>query len=232
MKITLSRLTTKDLATLVKRIITLSQSEKHLKVNNHPILANLETAYNEYDNVYAKQMYSGKGKEVADADELRDDAYNNLKAYLKGYRKLPSAANRPWAEDLYKVIQSFGLSIDRLSYSSQTAQVKKLIEALETPDNAQKLAGLSLTIAFNEIKNTQTTFEQIFAGQAEANADLRQMTSASSIRNNLQEKLKSYFNFVLGMKEITGWESLYADINENVKAAKNSTELKPKEDKL
>ena len=150
-------------------------------------------------------------------------AYSSLKAFLNGYRKLPSATNYQTAEELYQVFKTFGLNLDRLSYSSQTAQMKKLIEQLETPENQQKLSALSLNTAFAEMKAKQDAFEIVFAEQAGANADLRQMASATAIRKSLEKTLKSYFNLLTAMKGVAGWELIYNDTNELVKAAKNSS---------
>ncbi|MCU7616970.1 DUF6261 family protein [Chryseobacterium sp. PBS4-4] len=230
MKISLVRLSTKDLATLAQRIITNIQSGKYPVISNHPLTATLQNSYTEYDAVYTKQIYSGKGKDVATADFERDVAYNSLKAFLNGYRKLQSAPNCQSAEDLYGVFKTFGLDLDRLSYSSQTAQMKKLIEALESPENQQKIALLSLNTAFADMKTKHEAFETVFGEQAVANADLRQMTSASAIRRDLEKNLKTYLNLLTAMKDVSGWELLYSDTNELVKAAKNS-EVKRKEEK-
>ncbi|RZJ42029.1 MAG: hypothetical protein EOO19_14070 [Chryseobacterium sp.] len=230
MKISLVRLSTKDLATLAQRIISNIQSGKYPVITNHPLTATLQTSYNEYDQVYTKQIYSGKGNDVAAADHDRDVAYTNLKAFLNGYRKLKSAPNYQSAEDLYGVFNTFGLDLDRLSYSSQTAQMKKLIEALETPENMQKITALYLGAAFTEMKTKHEDFETLFADQAEANADLRQMTSASAIRKDLEKKMKTYLNLLTAMKDVPDWKILYSDTNEMVKAAKNS-EVKKKGEK-
>ncbi|WP_027388174.1 hypothetical protein [Chryseobacterium gregarium] len=85
---------------------------------------------------------------------------------------------------------------------------------------------LSLTAAFAEMKSKHENFEVIFAGQAEANAGLRQMTSASAIRKDLEKHLKSYFSLLTAMKEVDRWQLLYSDTNELVKAAKNSAQQK------
>lgn len=222
MEIALTKLSTKDLATLAQRIISNAQSEKYPVIANHPLVTTLQNSYAEYDKVYTKQAFSGKGKDVATADHERDVAYSNLKAFLNGYRKLPSAANHQAAEDLYGVFRSFGLDADRLSYSSQTAQMKKLIEELESAGNKQKIKSLGLENAFSEMKDSQEAFEVIFAEQAVANADLRQMKSATAIRKELQKILKSYIGLVTAMKDVQDWKTLYSDTNELVKAAKNS----------
>jgi Family of unknown function (DUF6261) len=229
MKIALTKLSTKDLATLAQRIISNAQSGKYPVISNHPLIAALQNSYTEYDKVYTKQIYSGKGTDVAQADHERDFAYSNLKAFLNGYRKLPTAVNHQQAEDLYNVFKDFGLDLDRLSYSSQTAQMKKLIEELETAENAQKITLLSLNTAFAEMKAKHENFEMIFADQAEANADLRQMSSASAIRKDLEKNVKTYINLLTAMKSVAGWEMIYSDTNELVKAAKNSSPGKDKE---
>lgn len=223
MKITLSKLNTKDLATLAQRIITVSDSGKYAVISNHPLLSEVKTMYADYDTVYTKSTFSGKGSDVVSADRDRDTSFITLKNFLNGYRKMVSLSNYQLAEDLYRIFKLYNLRLYKMSYSSQTAQMKKLIEELEQPENTQKLNTLSLFPAFNDMKAKQNAFEQIFAEQAGANANLRQMKSASAIRRDLEKTLKSYFALITAMKKVADWELLYADINELVKAAKNST---------
>lgn len=222
MKITLTSLSTKNLATLAQRTINSSQAGNYTIVENHPLLLSLIASYQNYDTVYTKLTYSGKGKEVATADKERDVAFSNMKAFLNGYRKLTSVANYQDAEALYKVFQMFGLDLDRLSYSAETAQLKKLIEELEKPDNTLRIINLSLVAAFDDLKTKHTDFEILFAQQAEANADLRQISSASSSRKELEQVLRSYLNLITAMKDVPDWSNLYHDLNEIVKAARNS----------
>ncbi|WP_228464796.1 DUF6261 family protein [Chryseobacterium antibioticum] len=191
----------------------------------------MQDSYIEYDRVYTKQVYSGKGKDVAALDHERDVAYNSMKAFLNGYRKLSSAANYQLAEDLYQVFKTFGLDLDRISYSSQTAQMKKLIETLESSENTQKITALSLETALADMKAKHEAFETLFSEQAMINADLRQMKSASAIRKDLEKNLKAYISLLTVMKGVSGWELFYNDVNELVKAAKNSSIVTPKPEK-
>lgn len=222
MKITLSKLSTKDLATLSQRTINSSESGNFPVINNHPLLTEFKTVYSNYDEVYTKQIYSGKGVNVADADKERDSAFRVLKNFLNGYRKMTTLTNYHFAEDLYQIFKLYGLDMDKDSYSKQTAQMKKLIEELERPENIQKLNVLSIAPAFNEMKSKHNAFELIFAEQAGANASLRQMKTASVIRRDLEKILKSFINLITAMKDIEDWKLLYADINELVKAANQS----------
>ncbi|MBD3904170.1 DUF6261 family protein [Chryseobacterium sp. Ch-15] len=226
MKITLSKLSTKDLATLCQRIINSSESGNFPVISNHPLLTEFKTKYADYDEVYTKQIYSGKGVNVAEADKERDNVFRNLKNYLNSYRKMTLLSNYQFAIDVFEIFKAYDLNLDKLSYSSQTAQMKKLIEELETSENIQKLNALLLLPSFNEMKSKHEAFELIFAEQAGANADLRQMKSASAIRRDLEKTLKSFLSLITAMKDIPDWKLLYADSNELVKAAKNSS-IKP-----
>ena len=192
-------------------------------ISGHPLLSEVKTIYADYDVVYTKSTFSGKGNDVARADRDRDISFRAFKNYVNACRKMPLLPNYQLAEELFQIFLRYDLSLDKMSYSSQTARMKKLVEDLEKPENIQKLNTLSLFPTFDDMKAKQNAFEQIFAGQAEANANLRNMKSASAIRRDLEKTLKSYLNLISAMKEITGWELLYAEINELVKAAKNST---------
>ena len=101
--------------------------------------------------------------------------------------------------------------------------MKKLIEELEKQVNSQKLKALSLEDAFTDMKNKQEAFETLFAEQASANEK-----SASGIRRDLERSLKSFLNLITAMKDVSDWKLYYADINELVKAAKNSNLPEPK----
>ena len=222
MKISLVRLTTKNLATLALRVIEASKTGKTQLGQQHPMLMDLEEKYRAYDEVYTKQTFSGKGKSVAEADEARDKAFSSLKNFLWGYRQVSSVPNADQAGELYEVIKLFGTDIDRLSYSAQSAQMKKLIEELDKPENTIKINVLSLSAAFMELKTKHQHFEQLYTEQAEANANLRKMPSATAIRRDLEKSLKSYLDLISIMKTQPGWADFYQEVNELVKSARNS----------
>lgn len=186
----------------------------------HPLLTEVEKHYADYDAVYTKQIYSGKGKSVAQADEDRDKVFTSFKNFLWGYRQIPTMPNANKAQALYDIIKSFGTNINRLSYAEQTAQLKKLIEELEKPENTAMLTALGLEDTFTALKEKQTYFEQIFAEQATANANLRKLSSASAIRKTLEKSLRAYFEFLSAMKDQPQWKALYLEINELVKAVR------------
>lgn len=218
MKISLVRLSTKDLATLTQRTIEASKNGKNRVSEPNLLLGEVEKIYADYDAVYTKQTFSGKGKTVAAADEERDRVFSMFRNFLWGYRQIPTMPNADKAEKLYQIIKSFGTDLNKLSYAEQTAQMKKLIEELEKPENKSMLKALGLEATFAELKQKQEDFETIFAEQATANADLRKLPSATAIRKSLEKSLRSYLDFLSVMQNLPQWNALYLEVSELVKA--------------
>lgn len=222
MKISLQRISTKDLATLTQRTIEASKNGKNKVSDANPLLAEVEKHYADYDAVYTKQIYSGKGKSVAQADVERDKVFSSVKNFLWGYRQIPTMPNADKADKLYEIIKFFGTNIDRLSYAEETAQLKKLIEELEKQENKEKITALGLTAILEDLKTKQEAFENIYAEQTQSNAELRKLPSASAIRKTLEKALRTYFDFLTVMQAQPQWTGLYQEVNELVKAIKNS----------
>lgn len=230
MKIALSNLSTKELAALAQRVITSSEYGQYTVVEDHELLLAIKKEYDNYDKVYNKLAYSGKGEEVAAADEARDQVFTNIKEFLQGYRKLKTMPNHADAEALYQVFKNVGLSINRFNYAEQTAQMKQLLQDLENPTNVAQITALNLSGVFDELHDTQSEFEMLYAQQAEANAALRTLPSASAIRKNLHNDLNNYFKLLSAMKNVPGWEMIYAEINELVKKAGGRRTKKSKDE--
>lgn len=223
MKIALSNLTTKNLAILSERVINSSENGKYsIATENHPVLAILKAEYSEYKEVYTKNTYSGMGKKVSEIDAERDALFNGIKGYLRGYCLLPLLPYYSDAQELMQVLVKHNLKLNELSYAEKSSLLIKLIESLELKENLEKLKKINLESSFLALKEKQTEFEKIYSQQAEANAELRGMESATSIRTKLEDALKSYFSLVTGMKSIEVWKDLYLDLNEIIKAFKKN----------
>lgn len=217
MKTALSRISTKELATLAHRVIEASKSQKYQIVENNPLLQEVEKQYAIYEKVYSKKMFSGKGVEVKEADEKRDELFSKMRNFLKGYIEIDTMPNAQQAKEVYEVFQDFGKNLLRLNYAEETAQLSKLIATLDSPENKEKLTALNLADFFEILKTAQADFELLYNEQAEANAELRNLPSATAIRKTLEQTLRSYFALLSAMKTIEGWNLLYNEINEIVK---------------
>lgn len=219
MKITLSRVGTKNLAALAQRVVNSSKNGKYKMAEEHDFLKALERESAEYDKLYAKLTYSGKGDDILTADAARDKAFYALKLYLKGYKDVPSLPDVIEAALLYEVMEQYDRGITKMTYADETAQLKSLFTELDKPEHIARLTTLKLKPAYEDLKAKQKAFENLYAEQAEANAELRALPSATSARARLEKALRTYLDLVTAMRTVTGWDMLYHDLNEMVKAA-------------
>ena len=222
MKISFVRLSIDSLGALAKRALEISAKAAYTVVLNHPLLLVLITAYNDFFAVFDKKTYSGDGLLVAKANLLRDDFFKGMKNSLSGLSKMKGLTTQQDAIDLYAVFETHGLDLYRYSYGDQTIHFDKLIEDLDKPANMAKIERVHLTEPYNLMKSAHTDFVSIIGEQTGANTELRLMESATSLRDNLETALRNYFNVVTAMKDVDGWKELYVELNEAVKAAKNS----------
>lgn len=220
MRLKYSKLSTKDLGILAQRVLEEAKQSDIAEAKNHLFLSNLETSYNQYYAVISKQSFSGKGQTVAQADKERDKAFTQLKAFLSGYSQLSSAPHNADAVALYNLFKIYGLRLDKLSYGEQTLQLGKLIEALSLAENQNHIKNLSIKESFNELKAKHEAFKVLFDEQAQANAELREIKSASSLRKTLEKDLRRFLELVSLMNEAGQWSALYNKLNEFVKAAR------------
>ena len=220
MKINYKQLSTKDLAALAQRVVEEAKQSEINEVKNHLFLTKLETSYQQYYEVISKQAFSGKGQTVSQADKLRDVVFRQLKKFLEGYSQLPSAPNNADAVALFQEFKLYGLKLDKLSYAEQTVQQGKLIEALSSEKNQAHLQKLGIETAFNELKSTYQDFKVVFDQQAQANSELRNSKSATDLRKEVEKDLRRFLELVTLMFDTEQWKSLYAKLNEFVKAAK------------
>jgi len=230
MKFSLTALSTKDLAALCQRTMIISEEPAFAVVKDNPLLGALKTIYNSYDEVYSKKGFSGKGPLLVQGDDNRDKPFGALKSILLGHARATSSPYSKEARELYTTIEKYGLDLNEYKYAEETAQLKKLLEELERPENKTKLAHLLLTEVMTQIKTAQDDFEKLFNSIAGENAGLHLLDSASTMRKRLEVSLRSYLTLVTAMNTQPGWRELHAKIEEAVKAAMNSKPSGPKTD--
>ncbi|MDP4272522.1 MAG: hypothetical protein Q8909_20735, partial [Bacteroidota bacterium] len=112
MEITLTKLSTKNLATLTKRVISISDKSEYAIVQDNPLLAQLKTADNVYDAAYTKNTYSGLGPDVDTADHELDTIFRGIKQILLGNSHDAGSAVHQESVELYAVIEKYGTGLD------------------------------------------------------------------------------------------------------------------------
>lgn len=221
MKLTAMNIDT--MAELAKRILSITKHESYAMAQNHALVIKLEATLNNYLAVFDKLTFSGLGKQVADADILRDTLYIAFRDIITSYSKCSGLTDQQIATELKLIINQYGNGLHKLSYGDQSSHLDKLLEMLNSVDNQAKIAKLNLTECYVLLKNAQQAFTVLYRKQVAKNAELRSKLSASSMLKELTADVRNYLNFAEAMGNIEeSWKALSLELNEVLKAAKNS----------
>lgn len=84
LRINYGRLSTKVLGNLSNRVIAASSVYAATLLKDNPLLEVLKTSNDHYQQVLVKNIYSGLGDPVAQADLVRDRLYRAFRRMLQG----------------------------------------------------------------------------------------------------------------------------------------------------
>ena len=212
------------LANLASRVLEISVKPAYAALlKDLAFLQKLTTSNSAYHEVIDKPNYSGIGKNVFEADQLRDNRFQGLKKAIWGMIQLDGLAFHQDAVDVYALFEKHGFDLYHYSYDDETTHLNQLIQELGNPENTTRLQHLGLTEGFTLLKTSQSSFEQSVSGQTEADSVLRGMESASSLYKDMASSLRNYVHYVNTMSEIdSSWKSLSLELNEALKAANNN----------
>ena len=216
----LSHISTVNLAAFTELVIKISKSEKYkIDTENH-YLKDIENEYNIYKKSHTKQTHNGKEKELTKTDRERDYLFNGIKSFLKGCIKLPIHPFSEEAKSLYEVFKFHDLYLNRLPYEDKSTLLRELLEALELKINKERIKILLLETSIGKLKDTQERFDILYSEQVEANANLREIQSASAIRKSLEKALRDYLIYVNSAQLLPNWKELQLELKELLKTIK------------
>ncbi len=134
-----------------------------------------------------------KGKaysQLEKCDEQRDNAFKALYHYLKGCTLVPGGDTKTTSEIIFSIFEKYGISMTYLPYTEQTAQMKSLIEELES-ENIKPLIGriTQLEGMVEALKNAQADFQQAHSDYTSQISALKKEQSASELKPQVLEVL-------------------------------------------
>ena len=216
LSISLSKVPTKNLDYLGEQTIVLSEMNSNPDVTANPLFLQLKTTYGRYNLVVIKKTYSGLGEDLKDCDLTRDKFYSNFVRIVDGFAAFADTTKQAPAQLLQKIISETG-SINGLSYAAESVVLNKLIEKLSAPDAQTAITALGIGEEVAKLADMQKKFDTLYAEQLDANSDLRQQSSASTMRKELENVLRSYYALVSAMSAVEPWKDIYSDLTELLK---------------
>lgn len=133
---------------------------------------------------------SDKTELIREADEIRDNCFKAIKAYLEACKLRNKEEWRIAAELLWRIIENHGLLMHNESYSKESSLLENLIIEFDSNSKAKEaITIINLTEWFNELKNSQQSFQNLWSDRRderinkpssesiEARKDIKQTTA-------------------------------------------------------
>lgn len=228
-----TKLTTKGLNDLALRVLKAFLALKETILSGFPIVEELNTMYEKYNDVVIKNRSSKLGDYVREKDNFRDKMFRALRSSIKSLTHFSVTAKSEAAMRLMKIFDEVG-NIQGLDYEEQNTVMTGLITRLETPESTADLATVNLTEEFEALKQSQLDFEEVSDLQSEGNALLQETPYASHIRAELEDVLRRALQLVSGMRgqKEKEWDTLYLRLEQFIKEAEKNRSTDKGEDEI
>lgn len=213
-----TRYNVNTLDTIGSRFIEISKLNANKEIITFPLFLKLEEVYTPFHSLIKKQNFSGMGERIAELDLIRDNSYYALRSVIRGFARLKNAKGDA-AEELSLLFEQAG-SIDGKTYAEEDSILDKLQSLMESDDAKVHITKLKVEEEVEQLFNDHRNFKDEYIKQNDANSELRQQSSASALRKDLEQALRNYYSFVFVMKEIQPWKDIYSDLTEIIKSTK------------
>jgi len=216
LSIAFSKLSTKQLDFLGEQTISLSEKNANKEVISNLLFHQLKSKHAEYRGVVIRQTYSGLGEALKNDDIIRGKSHSGIVNIVNGFAAFSDTAKQAPALLLQKIITETGF-ISRLNYAEESVVLNKLIERFSDPAAVEAIAIIGIDEEVEKLTNIQKRFDAMYTEQLDINSDLRQQPTASSMRRELEDILRSYYSLVSAFKNVVPWKDIYSDLNELLK---------------
>ncbi len=216
LSIRFSTLSTKGLAALAESCIQLTEQNANKEVAKSPLFEKIKTSYNEYNNNLIKPSYSGMGDFIRQQDIVQDRYYAASRRLLLGFAAFEGSRRAKQAQKLLKIYDRHGSPLN-LTYAQESILLQKLFETLNLPENKATIAELGIEEEMELFEQAHKDFYRVYLSQIDANSELRQQPTATSLRKDLESALRDFFAFISAMRKLSDWQDIYNDLNEVLK---------------
>ncbi|WP_321309732.1 DUF6261 family protein [Marinifilum fragile] len=193
----------------------------------------IASAISKVDQAFLKLPHKGLTLSVKEADSKRDRLFKAFRYYVEAclFRGKTEWGNAP--ELLIEVIRLLGWTLYSDSYGKETARLNQLFNEIDTnPELSEAIATIAATDLYNELKESQVNFENVFKSRNEANATLPNVKTEDAVveLRRLLQVLMKYVESMAMMNSDPKYTGLCKEFNEliaPIQAAVNTRKSKP-----
>ncbi len=221
MKTNLSIYSTKGLDTIGRNVVYATRQNAQEAAKTHVLFLSVQSELSAYSPLVLKPTTTGMGKDEKTAMQLVQKNYKRLKKMVDAQAEFPDSEKGAAATALQSIFKRAG-KLYAQKKGDFSSSVENLLTELQKTEPAAHIKLLGLTNETKELRLAKTQFDSVAGKRLDAKSDIRQTDSASSGCRKLEKALRNYLHFVTAMRDVDGWQDLYSDLNEVMKAARLS----------
>ena len=232
MKANLSKLSVRSLDHGTKLIIDVTHNNAQEEAKTHPVFSEVETQHALFSPLVPKDHY-------ARMSDMLKALSHEIVTDIRNIRKLVSGIVAIYTDT--EAVNAAQIILDAIKkggklYSQKSDDLDSRLTTITTelakPEAKAAFATLGLTPAANALDEKKKRYDDASVQELDKRSDITQTENASTARPRLESALKDYLALVTAMRKVSGWEDLYADVNEVVKRMKRSIREKKELDEL
>ncbi len=198
--ISLARLTQPEFSQCMNRQVTEIENLGSTELTDEPmnlLLAAVKSASIDYSKSILQILKSEFTIKLAELDDTRDRAFLGYMASLKSFAYTDDTEEMGAYQKLMILADKYR-GVEKLNYEAESAELKKMLEALESADYSAPVAKLNLASKITRIKTTDTAFNELFdTRNDETNA--KEVFDAKLLRKELHKKYNKLADYVVTM---------------------------------
>ncbi|MDO5523139.1 MAG: DUF6261 family protein [Bacteroidia bacterium] len=210
---------TRGLDTIGRNVVYTTLQNSQQEAQTHPLFLAAKNELEAYSPLVLKPARSGMSEAENAALLVVQSHYKRLQKMVDAHALFPETEKGKAAVALQAVFKRAGKLYD-VKKGDAVSSVENLVAEFAKPEMAAHIATLGLTTEAEELRTAKTEFNNVAGQRLNVKSELRQTDSASIGRKKLEKALGNYLRFVTAMRGVEGWEDLYSDLNEVMKAAR------------
>ena len=221
MKTNLSSYSTRGVDTIARNVVYATRNNSQEDAKNGVLFAAVESESQAYSPLVLKASETGMSTTENAAMRKVKDNYMRLKKMVEANALFPDTEKGKAAVALLPIFKRAG-KLYRGKKGDVSSSAENVLDELAKPENTAYLTTLGITAEAQELRASKTEFNNVAGERLNKRSELRQTDNASIGRKKLEKALRNYLAYVNAMREVPGWEDLYSDLNEVMKAARLS----------
>lgn len=193
-----SRIPVASLGGVTDRVITTTKESNLPEVIGDSSFTNVEEASLRYTDGLSKRRYSKLTTQMVGIDKKRDSISHRMGEYVYSLLESPIEAMHASARRVYDIIERYP-KVEALPYGDESKLLRKMIAELRDASLKDDVALLNLKPWIDALEAANEEFEAKIIERGNDLVAIREVQSATTLRRDLEQALRDYFEFVHGM---------------------------------